>query len=501
MMNSINSSEILSNVAQSDMALLAKINQIKAFRARNERIRYFKPSKPTDPNPNWPELGCNDQWAFIHSTATERWIFGGNRSGKTEVGVADAIMVATGTHPVRSEKYQPPVALRYVSTSWEDGVESIILPKFQELVKRDDLRGGSWEKAYSKGVLHFKNGSIVDFLTSEQAVNKHGGVKRHGIYLDEHHKKEYYDENKMRTVDYDGYIVGTMTPERGMTWEDSHVQYPAPGSSIEHWYFWIEKNPYLSKAGVAEVQAQLDRNPTLAAAKLHGEFVNLTGMVLSQYDRSIHIVDDFEIPSHWSRTFAIDPHHRKATAMVWGAWTPEGGLVIYRTIKAKQTVSELAQLIRAKSAGENIKLWLCDEAMGGDGTNIFGQKSVLEQLRAEGIRLLGTNQASDKTFEAGINRIRELMTPDPISKRPAFAILKSCDYMLEWIDGKPAGSLPWELSRYRYKNEHASDEETFREKVATVDDDYIDCVRYIAQARPNLGASTSDGFGVSLYGN
>ena len=139
--------------------------------------------------------------------------------------------------------------------------------------------------------------------------------------------------------------------------------------------------------------------------------------------------------------------------------------------------------------------------MGGDGTNIFGQKSVLEQLRAEGIPLLGTNQASDKTFEAGINRIRELMTPDPISKRPAFAILKSCDYMLEWIDGKPAGSLPWELSRYRYKNEHASDEETFREKVATVDDDYIDCVRYIAQARPNLGASTSDGFGVSLYGN
>ncbi len=443
-------------------------------RKQTERIRYFEPTEPPD----------NDQRAFIYSDAKERWAFGGNRSGKTEVGMADLILFATGKHPVRSLVHKPPVNIRVVSTSWEDGIKEIIIPKFWELVKRCDLRGGSWDKAYSPGAgkLWFKNGSNVKFMTSEQAVNKHGGVKLHAVYFDEHHPEPYYKENIMRLTDFGGYLVGLMTPEEGVTWEADHVENPPPRVKIEHWFFDTDRNPFLSKKGVEDVIAMI-KDPRQREAKLHGRFIPQSGMVYPLFNREKVVCSDFDIPDDWPRVFCIDPHLRKPSALMWVAWHPKEHIpFVYRTHKVKKTVDELAKFIKVKSTGEKISLWIADEAQGGQGENIFGTSSVIEELNQRGIPVVGTNQSSDKSFKAGVDKIQELLTPDPISGVVGMKIFESCCYPVEWIDGKRYGSLIWEFGRYRFRKEQKSDEETFREKVATVDDDYLSDLRYIVQA-------------------
>jgi hypothetical protein len=451
-----------------------------------ERIRYFKPSKPDDPNPNFPELGCNDQYGFIHSTAKERWNFGGARSGKTEAAVVDAIMVCEGTHPVRSKKYPTPVYLRFISTSWEDGIEKIIIPKFQEMTVRNNLKGGRWDKAYHAGHrrLTWKNGSFVEFMTSEQRVDKHRGVKRHGIYLDEHHPKPYYDESCMRVLDFDGFIVGTMTPEEGITWEKDHVENPADGVDIEHRFFWTEKNPYLPVSAIEDIKNKIKVNPKLMAVKLHGEFISLYGAVYDQFKPELVIIPDFEIPSHWERHIIIDPHLNKFTAILWTAWSPDGEQILYRASKLKDTVPNIVKHIRVKSAGEKYELWIADESQGGDGINIHGKKSVIEQLNDLGLPFQGTNQVSDKAFQSGIEECRTMISPDPVSGKPNLKIFESLNTPVEHIDGRLTGSIFWEFNRYRFKKEQKSDEETFREKVATVDDDLLDCWRYDVVAGP-----------------
>ncbi|MCK5346554.1 MAG: hypothetical protein KAR20_24260, partial [Candidatus Heimdallarchaeota archaeon] len=216
--------------------------------------------------------------------------------------------------------------------------------------------------------------------------------------------------------------------------------------------------------------------------------------VFPMFDKQLLLEPDFEIPAHWPRTFCIDPHLRKPTAMMWVAWDPKEGIPhVYRTAKVKKTVEELAKFIKVKSAGERIALYIGDEAMGGDGKNIYGEKSVLEGLNALGVPVIGTNQTQAKAFEIGINKIQDLMTPDPTllkegKKVVGMKIFQSCDYGVEWIDGKRSGSFLWEIGRYRYKKEGKADEETYREHVATVDDDYIDCFRYIVMS----GAVTSE---------
>jgi phage terminase large subunit-like protein len=449
--------EIAAKLSVGEKLELQKMLDLKRHREVNERIRFFEPT--AEP--------YNPQDLFVASPAKIRYVGGGNRSGKTEIGAYDAISFCLGTHPFR--KSVPPVHGRVCAPKYEDGCKGVILKKFREMIPWKDLYGGSWEKAWSERskTLKFKNGSTVNFKSFEMDINTYGGADLDFWWMDEHGEEKYFTENMARIVDRNGYGIMTMTPEAGQTWEMDLIENPPPGIEVDSWYFDTRKNPYLSKEGVATLEASI-RDPRLRDAKLAGRFVSLSGMVFPMFDKDLLVEPDFEIPRSWPRTFCIDPHLRKPSALMWVAWDMKEGIPhVYRTAKVKKTVEELAKFIKVKSAGESISLYIGDEAMGGDGKNIYGEKSI--------------------------NKIQDMMTPDPTllkqGKRVVgMKVFASCDYGVEWIDGKRSGSFLWELGRFRFKKEGKADEETYREHVATVDDDYISCFRYIVMS----GASTSE---------
>ena len=445
-------------------------------RKREERIRYFEPQRP----PN------NDQYGFLHSTAITRAVFGGNRSGKTEIAVADAIMVALGTHPVRSAAHPPPVALRYCAPKWEDNVKDVVLRKFKEMVPRIELVDETWSGGWKEKArcLSFKNGTTIRFFTGEQDVDTYAGADLDGVYMDEHFHKRYYLENKARLVDRAGFMVLTLTPEKGLTWElEQIVEKSSYDPTIEYWFYSAEDNPHLSVEGLDELKKSID-DPALYETKIHGRFMALSGLVLPQWRRPIHFIPEFDIPDGWYRQFIIDPHHRKPCAMLWVAWDDDGNSYAYREAKHKPAeggITELAAKIRTLSAGERIAQWIGDEAMGGQELNVFGGKSVLEQLRGLGLPVVGTQQVSDKAFSAGISKLRTMMTPDPVTQKPRLYVTQACRGLCK------------EIERYQYREETKLDEQTFREKVRTVDDDWIDCYRYGVMAEPNVRVSQGKG--------
>ena len=271
--------------------------------------------------------------------------------------------------------------------------------------------------------------------------------------------------------------------------------------TVSSWFFSTDKNPYLSTEGIEALKATI-KDPRLFETKLHGHFTALGGLVIPQYDHQISIISHVTIERHWPKTLIADPHMKKPTALLWLAWPEPEVCIVYRTIKVKDHVGNIAKLIRAKSAPDgNINLYLADEAMGGAGKNIFGAESVIAQLNELGLPFIATNQGSDKAFEAGIQKLQQMFSPDPLTRKPSIFILESCLYDPEWIDGKVYGDLTWELRRYQFKKEQKADEETFREKVRTVDDDYIDCLRYgVMAGAPSSGSriKVSDGVGGSV---
>lgn len=426
---------------------------------------------------------CNDQLGFIMSKARERWVFGGNRSGKTHTAMYDMDLFARGIHPVRSLKARPPVRIRYCGNSWTDAVLGVLQPKLHTLIRRDQLLGGSFERAYSAttrtlwyndGRKPGNKGSSVNWKSFEQDVNKFGGADLDAVYADEAGSRAHYRENMMRLIDRDGFYGHSMTPEYGViTWERRHVLKPLGlDGGRDHWQFTTFGNPFLSVEGLKEIAAGIT-DETIRLVKLYGKFAPLSGLVYPQYNETIHYITfRNEIPESWPRCFIIDPHIKKEHALMWIALDPEGRIWVYRTAKMKATPEQLKTYIRITSMGENIVAWIGDEAMGGDKIDNFGNESILKLL-AKGenkIPIVGTNQASDKRFKGGVMLVREMFTVDTTSNTPSIFISKpDC---VELTD---------ELEEYQFMPENKTDELTFRERVRHINDDLVTCLRYGCQ--------------------
>ena len=455
---------------------LSQITQELKRREREERLRYFKPMKPPQ----------NDQAGFLRSPAKIRAVFGGNRSGKTEIGVVDCLMMALGVHPVRSESAPPPVYLRYCAPKWEDNIKAVIVKKFQAMTPRKDIKGDDWPKAWSEKsrTLSFKNGSKVRFFTYEQDVNVYGGDDIDGFYMDEHGEEKYFIENNMRTLDRNGYGVLTMTPEAGITWEEDNIILASENDpNIDYWRFTTFDNPYLSQEAIKEVE-KLITDERLRDAKLRGLFVALSGLVYPQFDRARHVIPDRPFPNKGLRQCIIDPHLRKPTAIIWRYVDPDGVSYVYREAEFAPTeggVKELAEFIRIKSGADHIDQWIADEAMGGDALNIHGVESVIVQLNKYGLPFVGTNQDSNKDFAAGVNKVRQKLNPDQVTGKPTHYIFKSCYKIAK------------QYQRYQFRKETRVDEELLREHVRNIDDDLVTCDRYgmMAEIKGGKGKVTS----------
>ena len=465
----------------------------KRRRRLEEKLRYFVPTSPEILN-RYGRV-TNDQRSFLLSPATERWLFGGNRSGKTEVGVVDCLWFALGIHEVRSLIRKPPVYIRYCAPSYEDNLKRIILKKFRAFVPRHELLGGRFDTAWSEKekTLYFTNGTTINFKSFEQDVDKFAGDDLDAVYVDEHGAEKYYYENKARLVDRAGYYVNTMTPEGGsITWEKRHIR-----SRTEDIYtdrFSIYGNPHLSEAGIKEIEDTIV-DESLRDVKLEGKFASLSGLLYPNYDQKIHRIPAQELPVKGYRVFAIDPHLKKPSAMLWAYWTAEGDCIIYRSAKVKYEVEDLKRFIRAQSTGERISLWIGDEAQGGAGKNIFGEESVLVQL-AKGdnsIPIMGTNQASDKSFESGVMKVRQMLRPDPNTGKPSLMFMEHNTIG----SNRERKSLFEEIEDYQFAPESKADEVTFRERVVQVEDDLMDCLRYVVMAGrgSSSGQSVVSGIG------
>ena len=428
----------------------------------------------------------NDQLGLYMSAADFRLGKGANRSGKSESAIFDAIQFARGLHPIRSEHRNPPVNIRFCAPSFVKNVK-VLLDKLRAFVPRGELRGGTWKSAWSENykTLHWANGSEMEFLSFEQHVERFAGKDLDAVYSDEHGPVRYFRENMARLSDRHGFYMQTFTPDEGSaTWEKrvfSDLQ--SKGFRFEQFNFSIFGNPHLSKEGVEQFKASLGGDTNLERIKLYGEYAALAGAVYPMFRRNIHVIPEREIPESYYRIFVIDPHIKKAHGMLWGAVTKDNDLILYRYSNKFLVIEELKAYIRTMSSGERINQYIGDEAMGGDGLNVYGQRSVIKQLNSDPGRIpvVPTNQSSDKSFHAGVMKVRSMLQPDPISQKPRL-------YIMESFQGHSNEALIDEFMDYQFIPDSKADEMTFRERVRKIEDEGPDCARYMVMAMRRGGS-------------
>ena len=412
------------------------------------------------------------QLAFHKCPKKNRWVFGGNRSGKTECGAVETIYMARGIHPYRenrkdvfgwvvslSQQVQRDVAqakiLNYLNKSWIEDVTMLS-------GKKDSLKYGVIDQIVIKNV--FGGRSVIGFKSCDQGREKFQGSSLDFVWFDEEPPEDIYDECRMRVLDKRGDIFGTMTPLKGLTFIHDQI-YLNSSNSPEVWYEFMEwaDNPYLNKDEVEMLSKTLSEEQL--QARRYGRFRASSGLVYPEFDERVHVLEHpFSVPSTWQDTISIDPGLNNPLSAHWYCVDYDDNVyVVAEHFEAGKDVQYHAQKIKEISAqlgwkrGHNGGIDALIDSAANQKT-LASLKSVSELFYECGINV---NANVNKDMFSGIQRVKQyLKVNDGKSK---IYIFPCCVNLIR------------ELKSYRWGNGDAP---------VKTDDHALDELRYYLMTKP-----------------
>ncbi len=389
------------------------------------------------------------QLAFHRCKKRNRWVFGGNRSGKTECGAVEAVWLARGIHPYRknrkdvfgwvvslSQQVQRDVAqskiLKYLPAEW---IEDITMLSG----RRDSPSGGVIDQIKIRNV--FGGVSTIGFKSCDQGREKFQGSSLDFVWFDEEPPRDIYEECLMRVMDRQGDIFGTMTPLKGETFIYNEI-YLNRRANPEIWCEFMswEDNPYLSAKEIKLLSSTL--NESSLDSRKYGKFSRGAGLVYPEFDISAHVVPPFPIPPEWQENISIDPGLNNPLSAHWYAVDWDGNIyVVAEHFAAGKDIDYHARCIKDISARLG---WKCDSSgrvralidSAANQRTLASVKSVSELFAEKGVLV---NPNVDKDVFAGICRVKEYLKRD--NGLPGLYVFDTCKNMIEefstyhWADG------------------------------------------------------------------
>jgi len=402
------------------------------------------------------------QLAFHKCPKRNRWVFGGNRSGKTECGAVETVYMARGVHPYRknkkdvcgwvvslSQQVQRDVAqkkvLSYLRRDW---IEEIVMLSG----RKDAPESGVIDFIRVKNVLG--GSSVIGFKSCDQGREKFQGTSLDFVWFDEEPPEDIYVECRMRVMDKKGDIFGTMTPLKGLTFVYNEI-YLNRSNNPETWYEFIDwsDNPYLDEEEVKTLEGCMDER-ALQSRKF-GRFGASEGLVYPEFEESVHVIEPFALPKEWQDTISIDPGLNNPLSAHWYAVDFDDNVyVVYEHYEAGRDIDYHAKAIKNicerlawKRDGQGRVCALIDSA--SKQRTLSGVQSVAELFYERGILV---NPDVEKDLFSGIARVKSYLNQK--NGLPNIYIFKNCTHLISELKGYRWGSgdMP------RKVNDHSLDE-------------------------------------------
>ena len=410
------------------------------------------------------------QLEFHRCQKRNRWVFGGNRTGKTECGAAETVWLARGNHPYRenkptvgwvvslSRKVQRDVAqkkiLAYLDPDW---IADIVM----ESGKAQNPSGGVIDYIAVKNV--FGSLSIIGFKTCEAGRDKFAGASLDYVWFDEEPPEDVYDECAMRVVDRKGLIYGTMTPLLGLTFVYERI-YLNRNNDPEIWHEFMEwaDNPYLDSGEVERISAAMTEAER--DVRRFGRFVDARGAVYTEFDERVHVIKPFDVPKEWQDRLSIDPGLHNPLACHWYAVDHDGNVyVVAEHYESGLSVDRHCREIKricAELGWHTDRVGRVHALIDSAATQhtLNAEKSVAELFCENGV-LVDTRV--DKDLFSGINRVKSYLMCDGKARLFVFS---TCVNMIR------------ELKSYRWGD---------GDRPVKVDDHCLDELRYYLASRPS----------------
>ena len=225
-------------------------------------------------------------------------------------------------------------------------------------------------------------------------------------------------------------------------------------------------NPYLSDDGMYEANL-LSLPEHQRKQLLEGNWDTAEGAAFPEFNRSIHVVEPFDIPSNWPRFRAADYGYSSYSGVVWFAIAPNEQLIVYRELYVSKVLAEdLADRVLEEELGEKIRYGVLDSSLwhkrGDTGP------SIAERMILKGCRWRPADRSKGSRI-AGKNEVHRRLQIDQFTEEPRMIFFSTCRNLISQLP-----SLPLSKS-------NAEDVDTHSE------DHLYDALRYGVMTRPRSG--------------
>ncbi len=419
------------------LARLIKLDRkLERARANNKLAHY-----------NEPPLVHKKQMEFHKCAKRNRWVFGGNRSGKTECGAVETVWRARGIHPYRENKPTEGWVVSLTREVQRDVAQRKILSYLKKEWIEDVVMVSGKSGAPESGVIDyltvrnvFGTLSRIGFKSCESGREKFQGTSLDYVWFDEEPPEDIYDECRMRVADRRGEMFGTMTPLKGLTFVYDRIYMSSDPDVWCEFMEWAD-NPYLDKGEVSSLTASLPAD--VLESRRYGRFVKRSGMVYPEFDENVHVIQPFPVPREWQDCMSIDPGLNNPLACHWYAVDGDGTVfVVAEHYAAGKDVDWHAEKIREKCAALG---WQSDSAgryralidSAANQRTLSGTKSVSALFCERGILV---NPKVNKELYSGINTVKSYLKGN--NGKPRLYIFASCVNLIRelkkycWGDGE-----------------------------------------------------------------
>lgn len=432
------------------IAKIRKINDIINTRKKYDTLSRY----------NSGEKVHHKQMAFHKCLKRNRWVFGGNRSGKTECGAVEAVWMARGIHPFRTNREN--VFGWVVSVSFEvqrDVAQSKILHYLPPEWIEDIIMHSGTKSSPTVGVIDtivvrnvFGGLSKIGFKSADQGREKFQGASLDFVWFDEEPPFDIYEECKMRVLDRKGELFGTMTPLKGLTWVYDEIYLNRYDNKEVHYtqMEWAD-NPFLDTEEIALLTSGMSDDSL--CSRRYGHFQAHSGLVYQEFDPEVHIIEPFLVPTEWQDTICIDPGLKNPLSAHFYCVDFDGNIyVVAEHYEAEKdidyhakSIMEIADRLDWHRNNNGMLNALIDSA--ATQKTLSASKSVVELFYERNIL---ANPKVNKELFSGINEVKSYF-----SARPAkIFIFSNCVNMIREIKCYRWGASDCPIK----KDDHAMDE-------------------------------------------
>jgi hypothetical protein len=361
------------------------------------------------------------------------------------------------------------------------------MPELREIIdKSRELYPKAFKGAKFKEVeklWQFPSGAKIEFgfLERDADVYRYQGQAYSWIGFDEitHLPTEFgwnYLASRLRTTNPElpTYLRCTANPGGvGAHWVKKRYIEPSPenktfqgkdGLTRKFIPARLQDNPFLAEDG--EYERMLESLPAIQRRQLlEGNWDIAEGAAFAEFDKSVHVIPPFDIPSWWERLKGIDYGYASESCCLWGVVDPEDKtLIIYRELYRKGLTGEaLADTLTEMEANEVKSISGVLDTAAWAKTGYTGP-TIGEMLAIKGHKL----RRADKNRVAGKVQIHEYLRPDRETGRPRLQIFNTCTNLIKELQ-----SLPLAKSNPEDVDTHSPDHA-------------YDALRYMIMSRPRL---------------